>query len=179
VKTYTRSEHTAYHYDGHKPADCPFCREITPEWSDEDLIDYCASHCKTERALFHREHILRIWRLAGEPPQTNVYDLPEWVTAHEDSMMPLVTAARARRKKPEPPSTNDKAIARVRLLDGIVKCAAPVLTWDRAKAEAWLPGLYDALTALKAAEEEPAPSRCAECGCRDGMHYSYCSKHDD
>lgn len=52
-----------------------------------------------------------------------------------------------------PPNTNDRAVARVALLDEIVKRAAPVLTWDKVKADAWLPGLYDALTALKTAEE--------------------------
>ncbi len=79
---------------------------ITPEWSDEELIDYCATHCKTERALFHRDHILRMERLAtpGGPVST---DLPEWVTAHADSMMPLVVHARielAARAKPKPPA---------------------------------------------------------------------------
>ncbi len=81
----------------------------TPEWSDEELIDYCSTHCKTERALFHRDHILWIWRLAGEPQSTNVHNLPEWVGAHEDAMMPLVVAARERLKGKMQTNTLEKA----------------------------------------------------------------------
>ena len=47
---------------------------------------------------------------------------------------------------------NDAAIARVRLLDEIVRCAAPVLKWDTEKADVWLPGLKAALGALRDAE---------------------------
>jgi len=43
------------------------------------------------------------------------------------------------------------AITREKLLRRVAERAKPVLKWDREKAEAWLPGLYDALKAL----EEP------------------------
>jgi hypothetical protein len=48
---------------------------------------------------------------------------------------------------------NTLAVARVTLLDEIVRRASPVLAWDKEKADAWLPGLWDALNALKVAED--------------------------
>ena len=43
---------------------------------------------------------------------------------------------------------------RLQLLNDIVDKASPVLTWDREKAEHWLPGLWDALDALRKAEAD-------------------------
>lgn len=37
----------------------------------------------------------------------------------------------------------------VQRLQRIAELARPVLQWDRDKAEAWLPGLYDVLKALE------------------------------
>jgi hypothetical protein len=63
--------------------------------SDEELIGYCALHCKTERALFHRDHVIRIFELAGQLPRGVI---PEWVVLHEEAMMPLVEKARRRQR---------------------------------------------------------------------------------
>ena len=60
------------------------------------MIGYCDLHCRTERALFHREHVERMFRLAGaEPPE-----MPVWVSVHLDVMGPLLKAARARCRRP-------------------------------------------------------------------------------
>jgi hypothetical protein len=61
--------------------------------SDEDLLGYFEIHSRTERALFHRGHVVRLLELAGrEVPQ----DLPEWIGVHIDMADPLVKEARAR-----------------------------------------------------------------------------------
>ncbi len=35
--------------------------------TDKELIDYCDSHCETPRALFHKNQIAKMIKLAGEP----------------------------------------------------------------------------------------------------------------
>lgn len=59
---------------------------------DVDLVAYCELHCRTERALFHRDHVARMYGLAnqGHGP----YGLPEFVSVRENVMLPLVEAAR-------------------------------------------------------------------------------------
>lgn len=69
------------------------------EFTDEELIRYCESHCKTERALFHRKHVLRMIELSRLP-----YNLPagiEWWALHGD-MERMCEAARARTSRPTP-----------------------------------------------------------------------------
>ncbi|MDM7992965.1 MAG: hypothetical protein QUS11_06585 [Candidatus Fermentibacter sp.] len=34
--------------------------------TDEELLGYAFIHCETELALFHRQHIIRLFALAGE-----------------------------------------------------------------------------------------------------------------
>lgn len=36
--------------------------------TDEELIAYCEDHSHTHKALFHRDSIRRLLRLAGNPP---------------------------------------------------------------------------------------------------------------
>lgn len=75
----------------------PMIEDGTTGWPDGDFIGYCELHCKTERALFHRDHIKRMAQLAGDAALLDVVDtLAEWITAHEDAMLPLVEKARAR-----------------------------------------------------------------------------------
>jgi len=50
--------------------------------NDEELIGYCEIHCKTERALFHIDHIRRMWKLANEPEIK--FPFGEWFSMHED-----------------------------------------------------------------------------------------------
>jgi hypothetical protein len=68
---------------------------ITPEWTDEELIDYCEYHSRTEVALFHRDHIERICKLAGR----EVPDIPVWISVDRWTMAPIVKAARERCSK--------------------------------------------------------------------------------
>ena len=61
------------------------------EWTDKELIDYCSLHCTTERALFHKDMVSKMFKLAGHDP--NHYDLPEWLSLHA-GMENLVRDAR-------------------------------------------------------------------------------------
>ena len=62
--------------------------------SNEELLGYAELHCKTERALFHADHVNRIIALAGYPDWC-VREVSGWVSAHEQ-MQELVDLARAR-----------------------------------------------------------------------------------
>ena len=42
---------------------------------------------------------------------------------------------------------------RIDLLDEIVRCSAPALTWEKSALDACFPGLHGALSALKKAED--------------------------
>ena len=61
--------------------------------NDDDLLGYFEIHARTERALFHRGHVVRLLELAGhEVPE----DIPEWISVRIDVAEPLVKEARAR-----------------------------------------------------------------------------------
>jgi hypothetical protein len=64
------------------------------EMTNDELIEYCAIHCQTPRALFHRKHIKRMIALAGCSPGMF---LPEFMSMHED-MERLVELARKRKR---------------------------------------------------------------------------------
>lgn len=62
--------------------------------TDIELLGYADIHCETERALFHVDHIRRLFALAGEPepplPSTG------FVSCKQDVVRPLTKAARER-----------------------------------------------------------------------------------
>lgn len=60
--------------------------------TDDELIAYAAIHCRTERALFHRDHVNRLFRLGGREP----VDGAEWFAVHEDEMEPVLKAIKQR-----------------------------------------------------------------------------------
>ena len=60
--------------------------------NDNELIGYCDSHSETERALFCREHVERMLKLAGIE---NKCDLPAFISL-KGEMKNLVTRARER-----------------------------------------------------------------------------------
>jgi hypothetical protein len=72
---------------------------MSKDWTDEQLLGYCEIHCKTERALFHSDHINRVVDLAGLGAQNHVRE--GWFSAHEE-MQELVDMARAVKTEPEP-----------------------------------------------------------------------------
>ncbi len=70
------------------------------DMNDEQLIGYCEEHCRTPLALFHRNHIRRMFVLADNKDLLKRFDAlhaPEWFSVHADAMEPLVQAARRRR----------------------------------------------------------------------------------
>jgi hypothetical protein len=55
---------------------------LPSKWKDDHtLIYYCILHCRSERALFHREDVNRMLTLAGHPDMECVQ---EWVSMHEE-----------------------------------------------------------------------------------------------
>jgi len=71
---------------------------------DKGLIGYCRIHCETPRALFHKEDIARMLRLAGyeeaaSATESQVY--PDFEAVHEDEMYPLCDQALVNLRKAE------------------------------------------------------------------------------
>lgn len=67
---------------------------MVAEMTDRELIGYCRLHCKTERALFHADHINRMLELAGHP-EYYVRRVDGWLSVH-DPMEHLCDLAEAR-----------------------------------------------------------------------------------
>ena len=61
--------------------------------TDEELIDYCDSHCETEQALFHVDHVNRMLKLAGVKSHGNI--IQEFLSL-KGEMRNLVKKARER-----------------------------------------------------------------------------------
>ena len=59
--------------------------------TDQELIDYCDIHCESELALFCREHVERMLKLAGVKQSSS--RLPSFMSLH-DEMKNLVRRAR-------------------------------------------------------------------------------------
>lgn len=68
------------------------------EMTDDELIRYCDSHCETQRALFHRDHVNRMLSLAGHPEgwAREVPEYQQWLSVH-DEMKDLCELARERK----------------------------------------------------------------------------------
>jgi hypothetical protein len=72
------------------------------DMTDQELIDYCEEHCRTPMAMFHRNHIRRMFLLADNQSlleRFDALDAPEWFSVHADAMLPLVNAARRRMRE--------------------------------------------------------------------------------
>ena len=76
---------------------------MSAEMTDEQLIGYCEIHCRSERALFHADHINRLLELAGHP-ENYVRRVSGWLSLHDDAMMPLCKLARNRLSCPTNPA---------------------------------------------------------------------------
>ncbi len=79
---------------------------LDKEMSDEELVEYAAIHCKTDRALFSKEHVFRLERLGGI--FLNLEFLPDFISIGEEVMMPIVAAARLRMFSPGPYSNTGR-----------------------------------------------------------------------
>ncbi len=65
--------------------------------TDDELIGYADLHCRTERALFHRDHVNRLLTLAGAAFRLGV---DEWIAVHADVMLPILDKIKNRRGAP-------------------------------------------------------------------------------
>lgn len=61
------------------------------EMTDRELVDYLDAHSRTERALVHRDHVVRLLKLAGRPI---VEGLPLWMGVHWTDCHELINDAR-------------------------------------------------------------------------------------
>lgn len=70
---------------------------MSTDWTDEDFLGYCDIHCETPRALFSREHIERLAKLAGgEWVWRNPHAVPTFYALHAAEAKPLIKKARER-----------------------------------------------------------------------------------
>jgi hypothetical protein len=58
--------------------------------TDEELVGYCEIHCRTERAVFHKQHIDQLLRLAGR----HQVAAEEWASYHEETLQPVIDEAK-------------------------------------------------------------------------------------
>lgn len=62
-------------------------------WDDESFLGYVETHSRTELALFHRDHVLRLLELAGREPPDHI---GAFVSVQADVADVLVSEARER-----------------------------------------------------------------------------------
>jgi len=63
---------------------------------DDELLSYAEIHSNTPRALFSREHVVRIFQMAGLDPPTG---LPDFVRFSKPEVVPVLTKAAKERRK--------------------------------------------------------------------------------
>lgn len=44
--------------------------KVRDDWDDESFLGYVEIHSRTELALFHRDHAIRLIKLAGQDPES-------------------------------------------------------------------------------------------------------------
>lgn len=64
--------------------------------TDAELPGYCESHCRTDVALFHSQHLNRLLELAGHPDGYHKTVPEGWHQVGPNTIDPLVKLARAR-----------------------------------------------------------------------------------
>jgi hypothetical protein len=73
---------------------------------DDELLGYLSIHCRTDLGLVHRDHLKRLFELAGEPVPEMLTGRDFWNTDPE-VIDPLVAKAQARlasrRRPPQGP----------------------------------------------------------------------------
>jgi hypothetical protein len=67
----------------------------SPLFTDEDLLDYCHQHCRTELGQISTSMLKRLVLLAGEEPHSDL-DRKQWMYVDPERVDPLVKKARDR-----------------------------------------------------------------------------------
>jgi len=67
--------------------------------SDDDFLGYVDLHSRTERALFSREDILRLIKLANIPEGQYSLPLGSFISVHASEARPLIERARRQLKR--------------------------------------------------------------------------------
>lgn len=76
------------------------------DWSDEEFLGYVDLHSRTERALFHAEHVRRLYKMAGRPAPSGLGE-NEFVAVYHDHAERLIKLAR-KKMKPAPAAETEK-----------------------------------------------------------------------
>jgi hypothetical protein len=64
---------------------------LKEQWTDEEFLGYFELHSRTDLALFHRKHVERLLKMAGQKVPES---LKEWTSVHDDVADPLIAQAR-------------------------------------------------------------------------------------
>ena len=71
------------------------------DMTDEELIGYARIHCTTERALFHKDHIVRLLKMGGAKEAAEKCAAgPEFINVWEDTMDVIMAAIDEQKNKP-------------------------------------------------------------------------------
>lgn len=87
VKTWACSQCGEHHEPPHLP------QKEAILLSDEAFLDYCASHCETDRAGFVKENLDRLMDLAGEERDPGLIEGAIY-SVYPSQMLPMVRRAR-------------------------------------------------------------------------------------
>ena len=74
---------------------------MAEDLTDEELPGYALLHCRTPVGAFHKKHVSRLLRMAGEDKQADICDrsIREWYYLGPESVDPLVEQINDKRRK--------------------------------------------------------------------------------
>ena len=74
-------------------------RQLEGTMDGEELLQYLETHARTDLGLVHKDHLRRLYELAGEPAPVRLDERAFWNTSPE-FIDPLVRKARERQLPP-------------------------------------------------------------------------------
>jgi len=63
---------------------------VPDDWTDEDFLNYVRHHSRTERSLFHRTHVARLFRLADRPVPEGLQEFVRIDSETADGLLSIV-----------------------------------------------------------------------------------------
>lgn len=63
--------------------------------NDKELLGYLETHCRTDLGLVHKDHLKRLFELAGEPKRSILrLDQGTWWSTSPEALDPIIERAR-------------------------------------------------------------------------------------
>jgi hypothetical protein len=89
----------------------------TDDLTDDELPIYCHSHCQTEVAAFHKRHIVRLLKLAGDDEAAESIERSpkEWYHLGERAIFPIVERIRTKQAEERQHQQDEKDKAQAAL----------------------------------------------------------------